>query len=208
MEVTSYSVSYFRSTSLSPLPFPVKSTLFPRGSVNFSGYNCLASKLNYSAINGLRKFGAITAASGSENRTAINGSIRWLLEPIGNGDTRHIGYKIPMPGTFEIDSNVVTVGRVGDKADIVISVPTVSAVHARIQKTEENLLITDLDSTNGTFIGEKRLQPGVVYPASPGNLVTFGDTNLAIFRVYKLREEELSTEPEESGAGSENESAS
>lgn len=51
---------------------------------------------------------------------------------------------------------------------------TVSGLHARIQKTEENLLITDLDSTNGTFINEKKLLPGVVSPASPGNLITFG----------------------------------
>ncbi|XP_011090253.1 uncharacterized protein LOC105170974 isoform X2 [Sesamum indicum] len=81
--------------------------------------------------------------------------------------------------------------------------PIVSALHARIQKTDENLLITDLDSTNGTFIDEKRLQPGVVSAASPGNLVTFGDTNLAIFRVYKLKQEEFAYEPEESGAMSE-----
>lgn len=47
-------------------------------------------------------------------------------------------------------------------------------MHARIQKTEESLLITDLDSTNGTFIDEIRLQPGVVAAASPGNLITFG----------------------------------
>lgn len=50
----------------------------------------------------------------------------------------------------------------------------VSALHAQIQKTEKNLLITDLDSTNGTFIDERRLQPGVVATASPGNLIAFG----------------------------------
>ncbi|PIN03927.1 Zeaxanthin epoxidase [Handroanthus impetiginosus] len=83
-----------------------------------------------------------------------------------------------MPGAFEIASDVVTVGRVREKADIVIPVPTVSALHARIQKTEESLLITDLDSTNGTFIGEKRLMPGVASAASPGNLVTFGMNSL------------------------------
>lgn len=51
---------------------------------------------------------------------------------------------------------------------------TVSAVHARLQNMEEYLVVTDLDSTNGTFIGDKRLQPGVAAAALPGSLVTFG----------------------------------
>lgn len=41
---------------------------------------------------------------------------------------------------------------------------------------EEYLVVTDLDSTNGTFIGEKRLVPGVAAAALPGSLVTFGTT--------------------------------
>ncbi|KAK6144131.1 hypothetical protein DH2020_020951 [Rehmannia glutinosa] len=212
MEMTSNYLSYARANSLSPPLFPNKSTVIARSSVNFGGYNCLPRKLNFSASQ-LRKFGAIRA-SDSESTTSTNGSlldydyVRYIAFNFrklkcgyltGDGDTRHIGYKIAMPGAFEIASNVVTVGRVREKADIVISVPTVSGLHARIQKTEENLLITDLDSTNGTFIDEKRLQPGVVSAASPGNLITFGDTNLAIFRVYKLEKEEFTSEPEESG---------
>lgn len=39
---------------------------------------------------------------------------------------------------------------------------------------EDYLVVTDLDSTNGTFIGEKRLVPGVAAAALPGSLVTFG----------------------------------
>lgn len=50
----------------------------------------------------------------------------------------------------------------------------VSGVHARIQKKQGNLLVTDLDSTNGTFIDEKRLKPGVVATASPGSCIIFG----------------------------------
>ncbi|KAI3461202.1 hypothetical protein Pfo_017865 [Paulownia fortunei] len=206
MEMTTHSLSYAKANSLSPPLFPAKSTVVARSSVNFLGYNCLPRKLKFSASQ-LRNFGAIRAFD-SESSTATDGSVRWVLEPIGNGDSRHIGYKIAMPGAFEIASNVITVGRVPEKADIVISVPTVSALHARIQKTEENLLITDLDSTNGTFIDEKRLQPGVVSTASPGNLITFGDTNLAIFRVYKLEKEEFTAEPEESGTKSEEEPSS
>ncbi|XP_057433340.1 uncharacterized protein LOC130726128 [Lotus japonicus] len=135
-------------------------------------------------------------AKGKVNLGAINASEaatptteaaeRWLLEPVGDGDTRHIGFKVDMPGAYEIASSVVTVGRVPEKADLVIPVATVSGVHARIQKKPGKLLVTDLDSTNGTFIDDKRLRPGVISPVSSGSLVTFGDTHLAMFRVSKV----------------------
>lgn len=51
---------------------------------------------------------------------------------------------------------------------------SVSGVHARIQKKEGNLLVTDLDSTNGTFIDDKKLKPGVVATVSSGSSITFG----------------------------------
>ncbi|TKY50017.1 Zeaxanthin epoxidase [Spatholobus suberectus] len=118
----------------------------------------------------------------------INDSERWFLEPVGDGDTRHIGFKVEMPGAYEIASSEVTVGRVPEKADLVIPVATVSGVHARIQKKQGNLLVTDLDSTNGTFINDKRLRPGVVATVSPGSCITFGDTHLAMFRVSKVED--------------------
>ncbi|KAL5830690.1 hypothetical protein ACOSQ4_016044 [Xanthoceras sorbifolium] len=114
----------------------------------------------------------------------------WLLEPVGDGDTKHIGFKVEMPDAFEISSDEVTVGRLPEKADMVIPVATVSGVHARIQKKGGNLLVTDLDSTNGTFVDDKRLRPGVVSPVSSGSCITFGDTHLAIFRVSKLEKTE------------------
>lgn len=51
----------------------------------------------------------------------------------------------------------------------------VSGLHARIQNKEGNLLITDLDSTNGTYINEKRVPPGATAVAPPGSLLTFGN---------------------------------
>ncbi|KAM7274822.1 hypothetical protein ACFE04_016688 [Oxalis oulophora] len=130
-------------------------------------------------------------------RPSTDSAEGWLLVPVGDGDSRHIGFKVEMPAAFEISSNEVTVGRVADKADVVIPVATVSGVHARIQIKAGKLLVTDLDSTNGTFIGEKRLQPGIPYPAPAGSYVTFGDTNLAIFRVSKLERAEAVEEPAE-----------
>ena len=135
----------------------------------------------------LKGFGASVRASMSGQSNASDDEDRWLLEPVGDGDSRHIGFKVALPTAFEIASSEVTVGRVPEKADIVIPVATVSGTHARFQKKDGSLLVTDLDSTNGTFIDEKRLTPGVPAIVPPGRYITFGDTNLAIFRVSKIK---------------------
>ncbi|CAK9314084.1 unnamed protein product [Citrullus colocynthis] len=122
---------------------------------------------------------------------------RWLLAPVGDGEWKHIGSKVEMPDAFEIVSNEVTVGRIPDKADIVIPVATVSALHARIKNQEDRLLVIDLDSTNGTFIDDKRLNPGVVAAVSSGNCITFGDIHLAMFQVSKLKTVEAATKIQE-----------
>ncbi|VVB08495.1 unnamed protein product [Arabis nemorensis] len=129
-----------------------------------------------------------------QSPTSGAGGERWLLQPVGDGDTRHIGYKVEMPKPFEISSGQVTIGRLPEKADVVIPVATVSGVHATINTKGDNLLVTDMNSTNGTFIEDKRLIPGVAAPAFPGTRITFGDTNLAIFRVFKLQDSQESTE--------------
>ncbi|XP_047313537.1 zeaxanthin epoxidase, chloroplastic [Impatiens glandulifera] len=141
-------------------------------------------------------FGPIQSSRAEISSKAEIG-VKWILEPAGDGDWRHIGNKVSMPDAFEIASNVVTIGRVAERADIVIPVATVSGLHARIQKKGGSLFVTDLDSTNGTFIDEKRLRPGIAYLLASGSYVIFGDTHLALFRAKKLKIAEALRKPEE-----------
>ncbi|KAJ4771958.1 hypothetical protein LUZ62_056215 [Rhynchospora pubera] len=141
-----------------------------------------------------RRTGLRCLASGS---SSAGSSERWILEPVGDGDFSHIGYKVAQPGAFEVASSSVTIGRVPEKADVVLPVATVSGLHARLDKKDGLLLVTDLDSTNGTFINEQRLKPGAVTPVPPGSYITFGDTNLAIFRVTKAEVESTTIKTEE-----------
>ncbi|XP_062082426.1 uncharacterized protein LOC133788827 isoform X2 [Humulus lupulus] len=164
-----------------PKASPSHKLFHPRASVLVSNFVPISKNTILQQIRGLKikqrqfkNLGVVFASS--EPQTFPNPTIvsdRWLLQPIGDGDSRHIGFKVEMPNAYEIASDEVTVGRVPDKADLVIPVATVSARHARIQKKKENLLVTDLDSTNGTFIGDKRLSPGVVATVYPGNSITF-----------------------------------
>jgi pSer/pThr/pTyr-binding forkhead associated (FHA) protein len=51
---------------------------------------------------------------------------------------------------------------------------SVSGLHARLEKRDGQLYVTDLDSTNGTYVDDKRVRPGAVTPVFPGSYVTFG----------------------------------
>ncbi|KAL5580067.1 hypothetical protein UlMin_012509 [Ulmus minor] len=193
MEIPAQCVCHAKLPNPNPKPpciFPSTSSLFASSNsvLHLSNKKCtLTTQLQGLQIRPkqLKNFGVVFANSETQTPPA-DVADRWLLEPVGDGDTRHIGFKVEMPNAFEIVSNEVTVGRVPEKADMVIPVATVSGAHARIRKKEGTLYVTDLDSTNGTFIDEKRLRPGVAAPVSPGSCVTFGDIHLAIFRVSKL----------------------
>jgi pSer/pThr/pTyr-binding forkhead associated (FHA) protein len=69
---------------------------------------------------------------------------------------------------------VVNIGR-GDYNDVVIADPSVSTMHAKLQRREAIWILTDLGSTNGTFVeGERLTGEG---PLSPGTTLKFGDVS-------------------------------
>ena len=72
---------------------------------------------------------------------------------------------------------MVNIGR-GDYNDIVISDPSVSTMHAKLQRREAVWILTDLGSTNGTFVEGERLSGEA--PLSPGTTLRFGDV-IALF---------------------------
>ena len=72
---------------------------------------------------------------------------------------------------------VVNIGR-GDYNDVVIADPSVSTMHAKLQRREAIWILTDLGSTNGTFVDGERLTGEA--PLSPGTTIKFGDV-MALF---------------------------
>ena len=57
---------------------------------------------------------------------------------------------------FPLDKESVQIGRIADN-DIVLPDPNVSRVHARVEKRTAAYQITDLESTNGTWVNERRV---------------------------------------------------
>jgi pSer/pThr/pTyr-binding forkhead associated (FHA) protein len=85
-----------------------------------------------------------------------------LLFRSGDLKGRRLPIKVP----------VVNIGR-GDYNDLVIADPSVSTMHAKLQRREDVWILSDLGSTNGTFVEGERLRGEV--PLSPGTTLKFGD---------------------------------
>jgi pSer/pThr/pTyr-binding forkhead associated (FHA) protein len=90
-----------------------------------------------------------------------------LLFRSGDFKGRRLPIKVP----------VVNIGR-GDYNDVVISDPSVSTMHAKLQRREAVWILTDLGSTNGTFVEGERLTGEA--PLTPGTTLRFGDV-IALF---------------------------
>jgi predicted Zn finger-like uncharacterized protein len=71
---------------------------------------------------------------------------------VTNGLSRGTDYHLSRP--------LVTIGRLGGGADFEIDDPEVSRTHCAIEVRQDVILLHDLSSTNGTFIGETRILAG------------------------------------------------
>ncbi|MEK7705986.1 MAG: sigma 54-interacting transcriptional regulator [Myxococcota bacterium] len=108
--------------------------------------------------------------------------IRHLLIEVRRGPER--GRRI------ELRADPVLVGSaVG--CDLQLADPTVSGVHAEMQRTDHGLLVRDRGSTNGTFVDGHRIE--AVYVASKAT-VRLGETELRLQLLDESSERELADE--------------
>lgn len=94
------------------------------------------------------------------------------------------GIAVPRLGPFVI-------GAVANRdCDAMLDVPTVSGRHARLEIISNNergkkCIVTDLGSTNGTWVNRSRLQAFRDAELAPGDVVSFGELGIA-FRVTEV----------------------
>jgi DNA-binding NtrC family response regulator len=78
--------------------------------------------------------------------------------------------------SFTIEVDPLVVGR-DEGAQIVVGDPEVSAIHCELRAVNEGILVKDLGSTNGTFVGTLRVREAVV--TTPAEM-TIGTTRVAL----------------------------
>ncbi len=78
-------------------------------------------------------------------------------------------------GQTPLGQNVTMLGRTPDN-QIVVNDNKASSRHAEIRQVGQDYTITDLGSTNGTFVNEQQLSPNMPQTLRPGDAVRIGDT--------------------------------
>jgi hypothetical protein len=80
--------------------------------------------------------------------------------------------------SFRVGRGALVIGR-APTADIVLADPHLSRRHATVQATVEGVSLTDLDSTNGTWLNDQRITGSV--QLADGDVVRLGRTELRFF---------------------------
>ncbi len=83
---------------------------------------------------------------------------------------------VPAYGVYFIDG-VASIGR-GEESEIFLVDPSVSRNHASISIDEGSIELTDLSSTNGTFVNGERVTGSRAL--GDGDLLTFGNTQMRL----------------------------
>ena len=85
----------------------------------------------------------------------------------------HVAKLIGDEATFGLKSGENSFGRKSEN-DLVISDPYVSGKHGVIEVAEDGVFLTDLDSTNGTFLNDSRLAANVRTKITEDDSIRFG----------------------------------
>ena len=70
-----------------------------------------------------------------------------------------------------------TIGKMAGCVDCVLTDASISRLHARIERKEGKIFLTDMNSTNGTYKNGLRMDPSETIEIEPGDEIRFGKLN-------------------------------
>lgn len=74
-----------------------------------------------------------------------------------------------------LNREMMVIGKMEGVSDVLLDRPSISRIHAKIQKKEDSYFIADLNSKNGTFINGRKLEQEEEYLLQPEDQVVFAD---------------------------------
>jgi two-component system cell cycle response regulator len=86
----------------------------------------------------------------------------------------HTAVQTELGRRYVLSNQLTTIGR-GPKNDVVVSSDAVSRQHARLERRGADFIVSDLGSTNGTFINNERKRP-MNSRLNRGDQIRVGDT--------------------------------
>lgn len=116
------------------------------------------------------------AAPKTEPQKNTQGNETEILSP-GKKDHPYLqGKREGMTEEISISKTNFIIGRLSDQVDYVSSNPAVGKVHAEIITRKEGCFIKDLNSRNGTFLNDKKLDCNKEYPLNSYDKVTLANS--------------------------------
>ncbi|MDA8876135.1 FHA domain-containing protein [bacterium] len=112
-----------------------------------------------------------SAAKDANAETSSSQGVTGILENPDHG--------IHLPFNLQPGMNLI-LGRKSAHAQLVIDNTSVSKTHASISNAKGGILITDLNSANGTKINNQRVQPGVPTSLKTGDILQLGEIHLTL----------------------------
>lgn len=93
--------------------------------------------------------------------------MEYKLYALDNKNKKHI----------ELTKFPFTIGKMAGCVDCVLSDDSISRLHARIEKHGDKILLTDMNSMNGTYKNGLRMEPSETVEIEPGDEIRFGKLN-------------------------------
>ena len=78
---------------------------------------------------------------------------------------------------IELTQFPFTIGKMAGCVDCVLTDDSISRLHARIERKDEKILLTDMNSMNGTYKNGLRMEPSETVEIEPGDEIRFGKLN-------------------------------
>lgn len=76
---------------------------------------------------------------------------------------------------ISIPEGRLRIGRLGSVCEYCIDEPEISRVHAVLEKKGNTVTLTDMDSTNGTYVNDIRIQSAEAVELSQGDIISMAD---------------------------------
>lgn len=82
-----------------------------------------------------------------------------------------------------VEKEILYVGKIAGESDVLLDTPTVSRMHARLERKAGKYYVKDLNSRNGTFVNGERLKPQEQCEITVGDRVAFAEVEYQAVRL-------------------------
>lgn len=108
-----------------------------------------------------------------EEGEGLDGATRCLTAAERGKSFRLVSLETDKYGDIVLDKEKLLVGKKKEQVDIWMKDSSISRIHARLERNQEDCFVTDLNSMNGTYVSGERLMPNEKRRLSDGDKISF-----------------------------------